>query len=98
MPALTQVVVPLFSGTQPDGQQTSAFALWIAPSPNAIRRTARTVFIVRFVMALGRFGYDTTEAPPAVVAFQRRFRPRDWSGIIDAECRALLYGLLKQQG
>ncbi len=51
-----------------------------------------------FVMALGRFGYDTTEATPAVVAFQRRFRPRDWSGTIDAECRALLYGLLKQQG
>ena len=50
-----------------------------------------------FVMALGRFGYDTTEARAAVVAFQRRFRPRDWSGAVDAECRAILYALLRQQ-
>ena len=50
-----------------------------------------------FVMALGRFGYDTTEPKAAVVAFQRRFRPRDWSGAVDAECRAILYALLRQQ-
>lgn len=49
-----------------------------------------------FVMALTRFGYDTTDARAATVAFQRRFRPRDWSGIIDAECRQILYALLRQ--
>ena len=50
-----------------------------------------------FMIALARFGYDTSEATPAVVAFQRRFRPRDWSGTIDAECRGLLYALLRQE-
>ncbi len=48
-----------------------------------------------FAMALTRFGYDTTDAHAAVVAFQRRFRPRDWSGTIDAECRAMLFALLR---
>ena len=49
-----------------------------------------------FVMALARFGYDTSEPKAATVAFQRRFRPRDWSGAVDAECRAILYALLRQ--
>ncbi len=49
-----------------------------------------------FHIALGRFGYDTTDPGAATVAFQRRFRPRDWSGAVDWECRALLYALLRQ--
>ncbi len=47
-----------------------------------------------FAAALGRFGYDASDAKAATVAFQRRFRPRDWSGAVDAECRALLFALL----
>ena len=47
-----------------------------------------------FAAALGRFGYDVSDAQAATVAFQRRFRPRDWSGAIDGECRALLFALL----
>src|SRR5271170_6187801 len=45
VPAFTQVVVPLFSGTHPDGQQTSALALWIIPNTNAtIRRRMDFIF------------------------------------------------------
>ena len=49
-----------------------------------------------FIAALGRFGYDVADPRAATVAFQRRFRPRDWSGAIDAETRGLLFGLLRQ--
>ena len=48
-----------------------------------------------FAMALGRYGYDVTEPRAAVVAFQRRFRPRDVGGAIDGECRAILLALLR---
>ena len=48
-----------------------------------------------FLVALGRYGYDVSDAAAAVVAFQRRFRPRDLSGAIDGECRAILFGLLR---
>ncbi|MEO6582332.1 MAG: N-acetylmuramoyl-L-alanine amidase [Sphingomicrobium sp.] len=47
-----------------------------------------------FLLALERFGYDVTEPRPAVIAFQRRFRPDLIDGIIDGECRAILLALL----
>ena len=50
-----------------------------------------------FLAALGRFGYDVDDAQAAVVAFQRRFRPREFGGAIDAETRGLLFGLLRAQ-
>jgi len=50
-----------------------------------------------WLSALSRFGYDITDPQAAVVAFQRRFRPRDISGMIDAETRGLLFGLLRAQ-
>ncbi|MGL4543285.1 MAG: N-acetylmuramoyl-L-alanine amidase [Polymorphobacter sp.] len=49
---------------------------------------------IGFVAALKRWGYDTDDAPAAVVAFQRRFRPARIDGVIDAECRTLLRGVL----
>lgn len=53
-----------------------------------------------FLLALDRFGYDITDAPAAVRAFQRRFRPELIDGEIDGECRAILLALLlpKPQG
>ena len=53
-----------------------------------------------FLMALERFGYDVEDAPAAVTAFQRRFRPELIDGEIDAECRMILLALLlpKPQG
>lgn len=47
-----------------------------------------------FLLALERFGYDVTDGPAAVRAFQRRFRPELMNGIIDGECRAILLALL----
>jgi N-acetylmuramoyl-L-alanine amidase len=44
--------------------------------------------------ALHRYGYDVTDPRAAVVAFQRRFRPANIDGAIDAETRTILRGLL----
>lgn len=51
-----------------------------------------------FLLALERYGYDIGDAPAAVSAFQRRFRTRVIDGVIDGECRAILFALLLQQG
>lgn len=47
-----------------------------------------------FLLALERFGYDVADRRAAVVAFQRRFRPELFDGIVDGECRAVLLHLL----
>jgi N-acetylmuramoyl-L-alanine amidase len=47
-----------------------------------------------FLLALERFGYDVSDGPSAVIAFQRRFRPENLDGIVDGECRAILLALL----
>ena len=47
-----------------------------------------------FLLALNRFGYDVSDGPAAVSAFQRRFRPETIDGIADGECRAILLSLL----
>jgi N-acetylmuramoyl-L-alanine amidase len=46
------------------------------------------------LMALHRYGYDVTDQKAAVIAFQRHFRPANFDGIIDAETRTILRGLL----
>jgi N-acetylmuramoyl-L-alanine amidase len=47
-----------------------------------------------FLLALERFGYDVTDGPAAVTAFQRRFRPETIDGVVDGECRAILLRML----
>jgi N-acetylmuramoyl-L-alanine amidase len=47
-----------------------------------------------FLLALGRYGYGIDDGRDAVVAFQRRFRPENFDGVIDGECRAILWKLL----
>lgn len=47
-----------------------------------------------FMLALERFGYDIENPQAAVVAFQRRFRPKNIDGVIDGETRAILLSLL----
>ncbi len=44
--------------------------------------------------ALHRYGYEITDPKAAVIAFQRRFRPGVFDGLIDAETRRILFGLL----
>ena len=43
---------------------------------------------------MSRFGYDVTDGPAALRAFQRHFRPNRIDGIIDGETRAILLTLL----
>ncbi len=47
-----------------------------------------------FLLALERYGYGIADGRAAVVAFQRRFRPHNLDGVIDGECRAILFSLL----
>jgi N-acetylmuramoyl-L-alanine amidase len=47
-----------------------------------------------FLLALNRYGYGIDDGRAAVIAFQRRFRPENIDGIIDGECRAILWSLL----
>lgn len=47
-----------------------------------------------FLLALERFGFDIGDGRAATIAFQRRFRPATIDGVIDGECRALLFALL----
>lgn len=51
-----------------------------------------------FLAALARYGYDITAPAEAVVAFQRRHRPVLIDGLIDAQCRSILRGLLLAEG
>jgi N-acetylmuramoyl-L-alanine amidase len=46
------------------------------------------------LLALERYGYDVSDGPRAVIAFQRRFRPANIDGVIDGETRAVLLALL----
>ena len=47
-----------------------------------------------FLLALERYGYGISDGRAAVIAFQRRFRPENIEGVIDGECRAILFKLL----
>lgn len=47
-----------------------------------------------FLLALNRYGYDVTDGPAAVRAFQRRFRPTNVDGMVDGQTRAILLSLL----
>ena len=51
-----------------------------------------------FLAALGRYGYDITTPNEAVIAFQRHHRPAKFDGVIDAESRSILRGLLLAEG
>ena len=47
-----------------------------------------------FFLALERWGYDISDMPAAMRAFQRRWRPRMIDGEVDGECSAMLFSLL----
>ena len=50
-----------------------------------------------FFLALERWGYDITDGPAAIRAFQRRWRTRLIDGEIDGEIGALLFELLLER-
>ncbi|WP_420605655.1 N-acetylmuramoyl-L-alanine amidase [Novosphingopyxis sp.] len=51
-----------------------------------------------FFLALNRYGYDVTDAPAAIRAFERRFRPERITGMPDGQLRAMLLALLLERG
>ena len=50
-----------------------------------------------FYLALERFGYDITDGPAAVRAFERRWRPHKIAGEPDGQIGALLFELLLER-
>lgn len=50
-----------------------------------------------FFLALERFGYDISNGPAAVRAFQRRWRPNLIDGTVDGETSAILFALLLER-
>ncbi len=51
----------------------------------------------QFYLALERFGYDISDPRAALIAFQRRWRPRIIDGELDGEVGALLLELLLER-
>jgi N-acetylmuramoyl-L-alanine amidase len=68
----------------------AGIGLWPPPGPSLARRRGRGVGVMLRTTALAdlaRIGYCVTPGneEPAIAAFQRRFRPERWDGLIDAE-------------
>jgi N-acetylmuramoyl-L-alanine amidase len=62
-------------------------------------KTSHAVLPISYERALRRYGYGIQPDAPATleqatVAFQRHFRPSKLDGVFDAECEAILAGLL----
>src|SRR5579864_5798657 len=68
----------------------AGIGLWPPPTPDLLRRRGRGVGVVPQTAAfadLARIGYRVTPGneTPAIAAFQRRFRPERWDGLLDGE-------------
>ena len=73
----------------------AGIGLWPAPAPGLARRRGRGVGVVQRAAALAdlaRIGYCVSAGTEevALAAFQRRFRPERWDGLLDAETCARL--------
>lgn len=73
----------------------AGIGLWPPPAPGLARRRGRGVGLVNHAGALAdlaRIGYCVSAATEqvALAAFQRRFRPERWDGLLDGETCARL--------
>src|SRR5947207_1564748 len=73
----------------------AGIGLWPPPAPSLARRRGRGVGLVQRAAALAdlaRIGYcvSTATEQAALAAFQRRFRPERWDGLLDGETCARL--------
>ena len=67
----------------------AGIGLWPPPSPDVARRRGRGVGVIHRTAALSdlaRIGYCVSRGTEqiALAAFQRRFRPERWDGLLDA--------------
>jgi N-acetylmuramoyl-L-alanine amidase len=72
------------------GLARAGVGLWPEPAPDIARRRGHGVGVLeqtRALANLGAIGYCVSAANPAVAlaAFQRRFRPERWDGLLDGE-------------
>jgi N-acetylmuramoyl-L-alanine amidase len=68
----------------------AGIGLWPPPDPAAAGRRGRGIGVMQRTAALAdlaRIGYSVSPGgeQPALAAFQRRFRPERWDGLLDAE-------------
>jgi N-acetylmuramoyl-L-alanine amidase len=70
------------------GLAAQGIGLWPAPAVAVARDTD-------IAALLDRFGYDVVRLPPALIAFQRHFRPRLCDGVADLETKTVLGGLME---
>jgi len=70
------------------GLAQAGIGLWPQPSPTPSNADP--------LADLARYGYGIDDPQATIRAFQRHFHPTRIDGIMDAECRALLDGLLAQ--
>jgi len=73
----------------------AGIGLWPSPAPGLSHRRGRGVGVVKHAGALAdlaRIGYcvSTATEQVALAAFQRRFRPERWDGLLDVETCARL--------
>ena len=73
----------------------AGIGLWPSPTPGLLHRRGRGVGVVKHAGALAdlaRIGYCVATATEqvALAAFQRRFRPERWDGLLDVETCARL--------
>jgi N-acetylmuramoyl-L-alanine amidase len=73
----------------------AGIGLWPIPAAGLVRRRGRGVGVVQHAAALAdlaRIGYCVSAATEqvALAAFQRRFRPERWDGLLDGETCARL--------
>lgn len=74
-------------GLSPQAQTSQLIAP--SPHPNPLPQGERE---------LREFGYDTSDLPATITAFQRRFRQNNLNGQWDSECAHLLHSLLAAIG
>ena len=65
----------------------SGIGIW--PNPSVVD----SIDNVRAEMLFSQFGYETVDMKKTIEAFQRHFRPREVTGILDRETSQLLSGL-----
>jgi N-acetylmuramoyl-L-alanine amidase len=76
----------------------AGIGLWPPPDPALAGRRGRGVGVMQRTAALAdlaRIGYCVSPGneQPALAAFQRRFRPERWDGLLDAESCGRLHGV-----
>jgi N-acetylmuramoyl-L-alanine amidase len=75
-----------------DWRRLAAMGIGLWPEGKGVGSRAGEVETV--IPMLSSYGYETVEAPAAIAAFQRHFRPANMDGVADGETAGLLRALM----